>query len=120
MANTGNTYQGVNQIGNPKLTNPTISKWFNTAAYQAPAQYTYGGVGRNTQRSDWYRDVDLSVFRRFSLDRVQLEFRAEAFNFTNSVQFGRPASGLNSNTFGQITTQANSPRQLQFALKLLF
>jgi hypothetical protein len=120
VANTGNTYQGVNQVGNPKLTNPTISKWFNTAAFQAPAQYTYGGVGRNTQRSDWYRDVDLSVFRRFSLDRVQLEFRAEAFNFTNTAVWSSPNATFNSTTFGQVSSTASTQRELQFALKIYF
>ena len=120
VANTGNTYQGVDLAGNPQLTNRTISKWFNTAAFRAPAQYTYGNVGRNTLRSDWYRDVDLSVFRRFSLDRVQMEFRAEAFNFTNTSVWAAPNATFNSTTFGQVSSTASTQRELQLALKVYF
>jgi hypothetical protein len=120
VANTGNTYQGVDLAGNPHLSNPTISKWFNTAAFTAPAQYTYGDVGRNTLRTDWYRDVDLSVFRRFAVKQTQLEFRAEAFNFTNTTVWGTPGATLNSTTFGQVSSTASTQRELQLAAKLYF
>jgi len=120
VANTGNNYQGVDLAGNPHLTHATISKWFNTAAFQAPAQYTYGDVGRNTLRSDWYRDVDLSVFRKFAIKRVQLEFRAEAFNLTNTTVWGTPSATLNSTTFGQVSSTASTQRELQLALKVYF
>lgn len=120
VANTGNNYQGVNLIGNPHLSNPTRLEWFNTAAFQAPAQYTYGNVGRNTLRTDWYRDVDLSVFRRFEFKHVQTEFRAEAFNFTNTPVWGAPAATLNSTTFGKISSTASTQRELQLALKISF
>ena len=120
VANTGNNYQGVNLVGNPHLPNPTISEWLNKAAFQAPAQYTEGNVGRNSLRSDWYRDVDLSVFRRFVIERVQIEFRAEAFNFTNTAVWSSPNATLNSTTFGQVSTTASTQRELQFALKIYF
>ena len=120
VANTGNNYQGVNQIGDPHLSNPTIAKWFNTAAFQAPAQYTYGSLGRNTMRSNWYRDVDLSLFRRFTIKRVQTEFRLEAFNATNTPVWGTPNATLNSPTFGQISRTASTQRELQLALKIYF
>ncbi len=120
VANTGNNYQGVNVVGNPRLGNPTRFKWINTAAFQAPAQYTYGDVGRNTLRSNWYRDVDLSVFRRFSIERVQVEFRAEAFNFTNTPVWAAPNGTLNGATFGQVLTTASTQRELQLALKISF
>ncbi len=120
VANTGNNYQGVNLVGDPHLANPTISKWFNTAAFQAPAQYTYGDVGRNTMRSNWYRDLDLSIFRRFSIKRVQTEFRLETFNITNTSVWGIPDATLNSPTFGQISNTASTQRELQLALKIYF
>lgn len=120
VANTGNNYQGVNLVGNPHLSHPTVLEWFNTAAFQAPSQYTYGNVGRNILRSDWYRDVDLSVFRKFEMKWVQAEFRAEAFNFTNTPVWGTPAATLNSTTFGKISSTASTQRELQLALKLYF
>jgi hypothetical protein len=120
VANTGNNYQGVDLVGNPQLANPTRFQWFNTAAFQAPAQYTYGNVNRNTLRSDWYRDVDFSVFRRFSIEAVQVEFRAEAFNLTNTPVWAAPTATLNSATFGQVLSTASPQRELQFAVKVYF
>jgi hypothetical protein len=120
VANTGNSYQGINQIGNPTLTNRTRFEWFNTAAFQAPAQYTYGNVHRNTLRSDWYRDLDLSIFRKFTIERVQLEFRAEAFNLTNTPVWASPNGTLNGATFGQVLSTASTQRELQLALKISF
>lgn len=120
VANTGNGYQGVDLVGNPKLSHPTIAEWFNTAAFQAPATYTYGNAGRNILRTDWYRDADLSVCRRFPFEHVRIEFRAEAFNFTNTTVWGSPAATLNSVTFGQVSSTASTQRELQFALKAYF
>lgn len=120
VANTGNDDQGVDLVGVPKLSHPTIAEWFNTAAFQAPAQYTYGDVGRNTMRSDWYRDFDTSVFRDFIIERVRTEFRAEAFNVTNTAVWDAPAATLNSTTFGQVSSTASTQRELQFALKVYF
>ena len=119
-ANTGNNHQGVDQAGNPHLSNPTVHEWFNTAAYTAPAPYTYGTVPRNTLRSDWHRDLDLSVFRRFPIESTSLELRAEAFNVTNTPVWGTPVGTLNSPTFGQISGTASTQRELQLAAKFYF
>lgn len=120
VANTGNANQGVDQVGDPHLSHPTIAEWFNTAAYQAPAQYTYGTVGRNTLRSDGYKDLDLSIFRDFTMERVRAEFRAEAFNLTNTPVWAAPKSTLNNKTFGTISGTASTQRELQMALKIYF
>jgi hypothetical protein len=76
---------------------------------------------RISLRSDWYRDLDCSLFRLFLIhDRLQLEFRAEAFNATNSVVFAVPANIINAAEFGEVTSTANAPRQVQAALRLTF
>lgn len=50
-----------------------------------------------------------------------MEFSGEAYNVTNSVIFAGPASlDINNANFGRVTGQQNSPRSLQFALKLSF
>jgi len=51
-------------------------------------------------------------------ERFKLDFRGEAFNLLNRTIFGNPNANLNSNAFGQVTSQSNSPRQMQLALKL--
>ena len=119
-ANTGNNFQGVDVVGNPHLANRSRSAWFNTAAFQTPAQYTYGNSPRNSLRSDWYRDVDLSLFRTFTIERVKLEFRAETFNVSNTLVYGAPVTTLNSVTFGQVLGPANTARQVQFGGKIYF
>jgi hypothetical protein len=121
LANTGNTFVRANLVGNPTPRNRTPSEWINTSAFAIPPPYTFGSLGRNSLRSDWYRNLDCSLFRRFPLgDRLQLEFRAEAFNVTNSVVFASPANVINAAGFGVVTSTANTPRQLQVALKLTF
>jgi hypothetical protein len=66
---------------------------------------------------------DFSAFKNFELTpegKAHLQFRAELFNAFNRVQFGYPGQAYGASNFGQITTQANSPRLIQFALKLAF
>ena len=81
-----------------------------------------GNLSRNTSlRSDRLENVDFSIFKNFRIrDRAQLQFRGEAFNLANHPVFGAPNTTVGSLTFGQVTSQANGPRQLQFALKLRF
>jgi hypothetical protein len=121
LANTGNTFVRANLVGNPTPRDRTPAGWINTSAFAVPAPYTFGNLGRNSLRSDWYGNLDCSVFRQFPMgDRLQLEFRAEAFNATNSVVFAAPANVINAPGFGVVTSTANMPRQVQVALKLTF
>ena len=108
-------------MGNPKLANPSPSQWFNTQAFAVPAAFTYGNMGRNAMRSDWGRNMDISLFRVFPItERARLEFRAEAFNATNTPVWGTPVVNFSNANFGRVLSVANTPRQLQFALKLRF
>jgi hypothetical protein len=62
---------------------------------------------------------DLSAIKDFPIhESVSLQFRLEAFNVLNKVQFGFPNTTVGSSTFGYITSQANLPRNVQAALKL--
>jgi len=54
------------------------------------------------------------------VEKMTVQFRAEAFNILNQVVFGMPNTTLNSNQFGVISSQANSARTIQFGLKLQF
>lgn len=100
-----------------------LDRWFNTSVFSQPAPFTFGNTGRTLPdvRGPNSVNMDFSLFKNFPIrERVNVQFRAEAFNVTNTPVFGLPDQALNSQTFGQINTQANSPRQIQFALKLLF
>jgi hypothetical protein len=100
-----------------------LQRWFNTAAFSQPAAFTFGNAGATFPmlRTDGVRNLDLSLFKHFTLmDRVRLQARVEAFNALNRVQFGSPNTSVTSSSFGVVTSQANTPRQLQFGVKLLW
>ena len=90
----------VNIIGDPGLANPTPSKWFNTAAFAAPA---FGQIGnfRSFLLGPADHRLDLSL-RKTTPIRENLKFSivGEFFNFTNTPQFGPPDGNLRSPTFG--------------------
>ena len=78
-------------------------------------------MGRNSLRSDWHRDLDVSLFREFSFtESKRLEFRAEAFNVTNTPVFAMPDNNITDSNFGVVSSTANTERQLQLALKFYF
>ena len=65
--------------------------------------------------------VDFSLFKTFRMgEKRRAEFRAEAFNLANTPLFGAPGVTFGSPTFGVVTSQENSPRQIQLVLKILF
>ena len=103
-----------------------LTQWFNTSCFSVPAAYTFGNESRTDPaiRGPGINNNDFALFKRTTIsERFNLEFRAEAFNLFNRVQFGPPntvATTAANNTFGQITTQLNQPRLLQLALRLRF
>ena len=121
LANTGNTFVRANLVGDPNLAQSSPAEWFNVAAFAAPAPYTFGDLGRNSLRADWFRNLDCSVFRIFPVtEEVSLTFHVEAFNAFNDVVFAAPGNVINGPNFGVVTSTANQPRQVQLALKLAF
>jgi hypothetical protein len=100
----------------------TLDRWFDTSQFSLPAPYTFGNLGRTTNlRSDPYKNIDFSVFKSFRItEGTQVQFRTEAFNLLNQVVFGIPDTTVGSQNFGRVTGTGNSPRQVQFALKILF
>ncbi|MCI0389357.1 MAG: hypothetical protein MOB07_11425 [Acidobacteria bacterium] len=109
----------------PRLSGPVdqrLNKYFDTTVYTQPAPFTFGNAGATVNmRNDGIRNFDLSLFKQFTpIERLRVQFRVEALNAFNTPRFGSPNTGVTSSTFGQITSQGNSPRQLQFGLKLLW
>ncbi len=99
-----------------------LNRYFDTSVYTQPAAFTFGNAGATVNlRNDALRAFDLSVFKEFqAIEKMKVQFRVEALNAFNTPRFGSPNTSVTSTTFGQITGQANSPRQIQFALKLLW
>ena len=101
----------------------SITQWFNTAAFQQPAPFTFGNAGRNLSaiRDDGNKNVDSSLFKEIPWGEARrFELRGEFFNFFNRPQFSAPGTTLGTGSFGIVSAQRNSPRQVQLALKIIF
>jgi hypothetical protein len=122
IANVGNpnTYMRPNVVGDWHIDNPSQPKWFNTAAFALPAQYTYGNAGRNIMRPDWLRRMDASLFRSFPIsERMRFELRWETYGMANSTIFNTPVSNLAAFNFGQVTGSSGE-RSMQIGAKFIF
>ena len=103
-----------------------LAHWFDTSKFIAPTDYSYGNDSRTEPniRSDGSKNFDLAVFKNTkfgSNERFGTEFRAEFFNGFNRPQFSPPNSGCcGSAQFGQVTSQYNVARTVQFALRATF
>jgi hypothetical protein len=117
--------QRPNLVGDP--TPPAGSlmteQYWNKAAFALPtAGAPFGNVGRNAFRGPDFWQWDLGVNKRFRIparEGMSLQFRSEFFNLLNHTNFGAPTADITSASFGTIRGTA-PPRQIQFALKLMF
>ncbi len=111
------------QVASTSLSNSSIAEFFNINAFALQTAGTLGDEKRNQLFGPSQRHIDLSLFKDFPIkERFTLQFRAESFNLTNTPNFAPPASTFGNGNFGVISSTAvgSSPRQIQFALKLLF
>ena len=97
--------------------------WLNPGAFSQTAPLKFGTSGRNIIQGPAWWNFDLSAFKNFTItENTNLQFRAEAFNAFNNVDFANPNASLCGGNCGEgtITGTANIARQIQFALKLYF
>jgi hypothetical protein len=117
--------QRPNIVGNPVIQgNRPKSAWlltyFNKSAFALPTPGTFGNVGRNFVDGPGFFQLDLGVYKNFSLwEWGRLQFRSEFYNLTNRANFQNPNSSISSGNFGRITSTQGA-RVIQFALKLAF
>ncbi len=114
----------------------TAADWFNYTCMAQPAsQYLPGTASPILPgiRADGSHNLDVSIDKHIKIgEHKDLQLRIAAYNITNSVQFGYPnvfwvppAAGneptpAEMQGFGQITNQANSPRQFSFEARFKF
>ena len=107
----------------PGISNPSPDRWFDTSAFSTPPAYAYGNSPRTFggTRSDGARNLDMTVSKNIQIyERLHLQIRGEFFNLTNTVRFAPPNQSFGNAQFGQVTSQLNQPRIVQFGLKLVF
>lgn len=125
-SNTGRANLGFgandrpNLVGDSALSRRTPEQWFNTDAFAFPPFGSFGNAGRNILDGPNYQNVNASLIKNAALrEGLNLQFRAEVFNLFNRPNFDLPDNFLGSPTFGRIRS-AQSPRRIQFGLKLVF
>jgi hypothetical protein len=95
--------------------------WFDTSAFAPVTALRYGTSGRNIVRGPGAVRLDGSLFRQFRItERINMQFRAEAFNIPNHAQFNNPGNAVNSANFGMITAAKPVERQFRLGLRLGF
>jgi hypothetical protein len=110
-----------------------LDAYFDTSCFQTPPDFGVGTAPRTDPRIRWpgTRSWDFSLMKDIPIkEKVTVQFRSEFFNFTNTPQFGfqggnccNSTEGTNfsdDSTFGRLRHQVNSPREIQFGLRLLF
>ena len=120
-----NLVPNVNPVIPGKRSNiDRVAEWFNTKAFVMPPAYTFGNVRRTftTVRGPGIQNLDTSLIKNTTIERLRVQFRAEFFNVTNTPHFYLPNTNLQAAAFGSISSVAISPpqRQIQFAAKLSF
>src|SRR5215468_10633167 len=109
-----------NLIGQAKLDNPTPERWFNTTAFAIPPFGSFGDSGRDILDGPSYKNVNFSLIKNTRIrEPATIQFRTEFFNLFNHPNFGMPDNFVGSPSFGRLVS-ADSPRRIQFGLKLLF
>ena len=115
-------------IMDPRLGHKTLSEFFDTAAFAPQPLGTIGNTQRNSLFGPHFRHVDLSLFKNFPVtERVNLQFRVETFNISNTPNFYVNNANSGNQEFGNAafgTISQNDPnyvpRQYQFVLKVQF
>jgi carboxypeptidase family protein/TonB-dependent receptor-like protein len=109
-----------------------VNEWYNPLCFTLEAPGTLGDTGRNTVRGPNFVDTDIGIMKDTRIrETVSLQFRAEFFNIFNHTNLGLPTGGLGgaslflggggrSGSAGEVTSMVGTPRQIQFALKILF
>jgi hypothetical protein len=129
-----------------KLPHAGADGYFNPAAFTVPESETsvtglpvpeFGNCAKNVVTGPGSKNLDSSIFKNFYFgesQRVYFQFRAEAFNTTNTPTFELPAASdptltcegapgatcSTANNFGKLTNGTATGRQVQFAAKLYF
>jgi hypothetical protein len=120
----GGQFPNITSARDLAVENRVPERWFNKAAFSAPAPYTIGTAPRNLTelRGGKTEHADVAVMKSFRYrDRTRVEFRGEFFNITNTPQFSSPNTTFGNANFGQVTSTINGlARSVQFGLKLDF
>jgi hypothetical protein len=119
--NVGEGDKYPNRIGNPNSGPKTVEQYFTIAAFALPPPLTFGDAGVSPIIGPPINVVDLSVIKNTALtEKVNFQFRAEAFNFGNHLVMNSPNAVFGTPQFGRVTATRIDSREIQLAFRLLF
>jgi hypothetical protein len=97
----------------------SVGEFYDRAAFAPVNGLRFGTSGRNLLRGPGAVNLDFGVFRDFPIkEQLKLQFRAEAFNLSNTPHFNNPNSDATSSDFMRITSAVQDQRQFRFALRM--
>jgi outer membrane receptor protein involved in Fe transport len=99
---------------------PNVDLFFNKSVFPAQPSDQFGNVTRYSPKLRSFPNLNenISMAKSFVIrESKRIDFRWETFNLLNRTVFALPSTNLNSASFGLVTSQSNSPRQMQVALK---
>ncbi|MGH9412482.1 MAG: TonB-dependent receptor, partial [Terriglobales bacterium] len=100
--------------------NPTLTGFFNTAAFAAPAAGAYGTAGRDSIIGPGQFDLDGTLSKTFRMGEFRsLEVRFAGTNVLNHPNWAGIDTNLSSLTFGDVTG-FGAPRQVTFTARYRF
>jgi len=115
----------ADRVGSGAIGNPNQNLWFSPAAFVLPraadGSWHYGNSGRNILSADGIGNLDFGLMKNFAVrERLQVQFRAEVFNLSNSPQYASPIVSIDNPDVGKVQSSVNTPRQMQLALRVTF
>ena len=114
--------QRPNLLRKPELpkSERTVARWFDTTAFAAPAQFTFGNSPRSVLRGSPLFTTDLTLEKSFQLtESVKFDLRSEFYNLLNHANFNLPGLTYGAADFGVISS-ARPGRAVQLAARLAF
>jgi hypothetical protein len=121
-ANTGQTSQRPDVVGpiHASSCGAVLTACVNSSAFAMPALYTYGSAGPNLFYGPGFVQFDTTLAKSFRFrERLDFQFRADAYNTFNHVNWGNPNGTFGSPQFGNITS-ANPMRIFELTARLAF
>ena len=120
-------YGDIHDIPLP-ISQRTVDRWFNTDApfEKDTAKQLAQNIRRFPSRLTGLRGKGINIWNASAMkyfritEKTRLQFRCEWLNAANHSHFGTPNMSPTNTNFGRITATSGYPRQIYFALKLLF
>jgi hypothetical protein len=113
-----------NQSGSPYADRNSVTNYLSRDTVTVPTDPSqpFGNAPRNSVRAPWFWQMDVVAAKDFALPigtNTRAQFRLDAFNVLNRVNFRGPNGNRSSSAYGTITSTYDA-RQLQLGVKVLF